>query len=112
MGSILAALFFIGYVTKTVVVGDTTFGGPSALKAPYQVFLQMHSILAVVAAVLGIMTLRLAYKRTFDTHRRIGRWAATVWLVAVGSGLVVFLFLYIIFPPGPTTNIFRAWIGW
>ncbi len=26
-GSILAALFFISYVFKTVVVGDTTFGG-------------------------------------------------------------------------------------
>lgn len=112
IGTVLAALFFIGYAVKTIFVGDTTFGGPPPLRLPYQIFLQLHSILAVVAAVLGVMTLRFAYKRTYEKHRPLGRLTATIWLITVASGLAVFMLLYIIYPPGPTTNLLRAWIGY
>jgi putative membrane protein len=33
-GVVLAALFFIGYAAKTVLVGDTSFGGNSELRVP------------------------------------------------------------------------------
>lgn len=111
IGTVFASLFFIGYLVKTVVVGDTTFGGPEHLQVPYQIFLQIHSLLATVAAVLGIVTLRLAYKNSFGKHKKIGLWTAGIWLFTVADGLVVFLMLYIIYPPGPTTNMFRAWLG-
>jgi putative membrane protein len=110
-GSVLAALFFIGYVTKTVVYGDTTFGGPEGWKVPYQVFLQIHSILATVAAVLGIITLWLAFKGRFTKHRKVGPWTASVWFVTAATGLTVFLLLYVVFPPGETHNVLRTWLG-
>lgn len=109
--AVLAVLFFVSYAVRSLAVGDTTFGGPKPLAVPYQVFLQTHTILATVAGVLGILTLRLAFRRRFRRHRRVARWTAVLWLVAAGSGLIVFLMLYIIFPPGPTTNIFRAVVG-
>jgi putative membrane protein len=110
-GVVLAALFFVTYVAKTLLIGDTAFGGPERWRLPYQVFLQVHSVLATVAAILGIITLRAAYRENFSLHRRIGPWTASIWFITAASGLVVFLLLYIIFPPGPTTDLFRAWIG-
>ncbi|UOF92640.1 DUF420 domain-containing protein [Fodinisporobacter ferrooxydans] len=111
LGTVLAALFFIGYAVKTVVIGDTMFGGPAPLRTPYQIFLQMHSILATVAAVLGIVTLRFAFTAAFGKHKKIGPWTVVIWFITTISGLAVFLMLYVIFPPGPTTNVFHAWFG-
>ena len=107
----LGAMFFVTYVVKTLLVGDTTFGGPAAWSAPYQVFLQTHATLATVAGVLGVITLRLGLMARFPRHRRVAPWTATLWLVAAGSGLMVFLLLYVIFPPGVTTNVLRAITG-
>lgn len=107
-GATFATAFFVSYVLRTLLVGDTTFAGPTILKGPYQVFLQAHATLATVAAVLGIITIRRALLGRFQLHRRIAPWTASVWLVAAASGLVVFLLLYVIYSPGATTNLFRA----
>lgn len=107
-GSILASCFFISYVLRTFLVGDTSFGGPKAYLTPYVTFLQVHSTLATFAAILGIITLRRAFKRRFDLHKKIAPWTATTWFIAAGSGLMVYLLLYVIFVPGPTTTIIKA----
>jgi putative membrane protein len=100
--------FFISYALRTVLVGDTSFGGPAAWRIPYLVFLQIHTVLATVAGILGIVTLRRALRGRFDLHRRIAPWTAVLWLVAAGTGLMVYLMLYVVFPPGVTTNLWRA----
>lgn len=110
-GSVLGALFFVSYVVKTLLVGDTEYGGPVGLKLPYMAFLQVHVTLATVAAVLGVLTLRWALRRRFNRHRRVAPWTAVLWFVAAGSGLVVYLLLYVVFPPGPTTNVLKAVVG-
>jgi len=110
-GVILAALFFTGYLLKTVVVGDTKFGGPATWRVSYYAFLQTHSILATVGAILGIITLRYAYKKNFISHRKIGPWTVYTWFVTVITGTMVFLLLYVFYPSGPTTNLLHAWLG-
>lgn len=110
-GSYLAAAFFVTYALHTVLVGDTSFGGPAVWRTPYLVFLQIHTILATVAAVLGIITLTYALRANFKKHRRVAPWTAVSWFVAATMGLCVFLMLYVVFPSGPTTNIFRAILG-
>lgn len=110
-GSFLAALFFLGYVAKTIIVGDTQFGGPSSVKVGYQSFLQVHTILATVAAVLGIITLTYAFRQAFGRHRKIGPWTLISWFITAASGLAVFLLLYVVYPPGPTTSVWHAWLG-
>ncbi|MCL6443526.1 MAG: DUF420 domain-containing protein [Alicyclobacillus sp.] len=111
IGSVLAALFFIGYMTKTVLVGDTSFGGPAGWRAAYQTFLQIHSVLATVAGVLGIVTLVFAFRGVFRRHRKVGPWTLVIWFITAFSGVMVYLLLYVVFPPGPTTNMFHAWWG-
>ncbi len=107
-GAGFATAFFVSYVLRTLLVGDTVFGGPHKYNLAYTIFLQAHATLATVAAILGIITIRRALLRRFQLHRRIAPWTASVWLIAAASGLVVFLLLYVIYHPGPTTNIFRA----
>jgi putative membrane protein len=109
--SALASGFFISYVVKSLVYGDTTFGGPQHLAAAYQVFLQIHVTLATLAAVLGVITLRFALRSRFDRHRRVAPWTASMWLVAAGTGLAVFLLLYVVFPPGADQNVLRTIVG-
>ena len=107
----LALAFFLSYVVKTLLLGDTTFGGPSRWLAPYLTFLQIHVILATGAAILGVITLRRALRADYKRHRKIAPWTAVMWFVATGTGLVVFLLLYVLFAPGPTTNVLRAVTG-
>lgn len=107
----LAVGFFLSYAAKSLIYGDTTFGGPKAVSAAYQVFLQVHVALATLAAVLGIVTLRYALRRRFGRHRRVAPWTAGMWLVAAGTGLVVFVLLYVVFPPGVDQNVVRTIVG-
>jgi putative membrane protein len=111
LGASLALLFFVSYAAKTVFIGDTSFGGPSQLRLPYQTFLQIHSFLATVAGIMGIVVLRLAWKQKFSQHKKIAPWTVSLWFVTTITGLAVFLLLYVLYPPGPTTNAFKAWLG-
>jgi putative membrane protein len=104
IGAACAVAFFLTYVAKTLAVGDTAYGGPRAWAQAYQVFLQTHTTLATLSAIAGIITLRWALRRRFRRHRRIAPWTAAAWLVTAATGLTVYLLLYVIFPPGPTTG--------
>jgi putative membrane protein len=108
---IFAALFFILYMARTVFVGNTEFGGPAELKPYYTAFLTLHIILTIVSPVLAVLTLYYAYKKRFDKHPKLGRWTARIWFVTAVTGLLVYLLLFVIFPPGPTANLFRAYWG-
>ncbi len=110
-GTWLGIAFFLLYVAHTLLYGDTSFGGPAAWQIPYLTFLQAHVILATVAGVLGVITVRRALAGRFAAHRAVAPWTATLWLIAAGSGLVVFLLLYIVFPPGPSLGMVHTLLG-
>jgi putative membrane protein len=96
--TIFAALFFIGYASKMLFIGDTPFSGPAQYRPAYLVFLTTHSTLASIGAILGAVSLRLAGKKRFAQHKKLGPWTAVVWFITVISGFIVFLLLYIIYP--------------
>ncbi|POB09813.1 MAG: DUF420 domain-containing protein [Sulfobacillus thermosulfidooxidans] len=103
-GATLGAVFFVSYLLSTFLVGDTFYGGPAKYNASYQIFLLIHILLATAAAVMGVITLRYALSERFNKHRKIAPWTATFWFIAAITGLAVFLLLFVIFPPGPTTK--------
>ncbi|RLL45213.1 DUF420 domain-containing protein [Oceanobacillus piezotolerans] len=109
--AVSALLFFTIYMSRTIFIGNTSFGGPENLKIYYTVFLVFHIILATTGAVFGIITLTLAFKRNITKHRKIGPVTSIIWFFTAITGVMVYLFLYILFDTGQTTNLFRAIFG-
>ncbi|MBB6674461.1 DUF420 domain-containing protein [Cohnella nanjingensis] len=109
--AIAAVLFFIIYVSRTIFVGNTEWGGPDHLKTIYTIFLVFHIILAMVAAVFGITTLTLAFKKNFAKHRRWGRTTAVIWFATAITGVTVYVLLYLLYPGGHTKPVIDAIFG-
>ncbi|MYL33009.1 DUF420 domain-containing protein [Pontibacillus yanchengensis] len=109
--AISALLFFIIYVSRTIFVGNTSFGGPEDLKIYYTAFLIFHIILATVGAVFGLVTLTLAFKRNIAKHRKIGPITSIIWFFTAITGVMVYLLLYIIYDGGETTSMIKAILG-
>ncbi len=97
----LGAAFFVSYALSTLMIGDTMYGGPQKYSSAYQLFLQVHVVLATVAAVFGVVTIVLALRQMFNRHKKVAPWTVVMWLVSAVTGLVVYLLLFVIFPPGP-----------
>ncbi|GGD80380.1 DUF420 domain-containing protein [Paenibacillus nasutitermitis] len=110
-GAVAALIFFIVYVSRTIFVGNTEWGGPEDLKTYYMIFLFFHITLATVAAVFGITTLTLAFRNSFEKHRKIGRITAVIWLCTAFTGALVYTLLYIMYPGGHTKPVLDILFG-
>lgn len=112
LGAGAAALtFFIIYVSRTLFVGNTAFGGPEELKIYYTVFLIFHITLATIGAVMGLVTIFWGLKNRLDKHRKIGPYTSVVWFFTAITGVTVYLLLYVFYEGGHTTSVFKAILG-
>ncbi|KIL37510.1 membrane protein [Cohnella kolymensis] len=109
--AISALLFFIIYVSRTIFIGNTSWGGPEDLEKIYLTFLLFHIVLATVAAVFGITTLTLAFRKNFAKHRRWGRVTAVIWFATAITGVTVYVLLYQMYPGGHTKPMIEAIFG-
>lgn len=106
-----ALLFFIIYVSRTLFVGNTAFGGPDDLKIYYTVFLVFHIILATTGAVFGIVSIYTGLKEILPRHRKIGPITSIIWFFTAITGVAVYLLLYVFYEGGETTSMFKAILG-
>jgi putative membrane protein len=106
--AVSALIFFIIYVSRTIFVGNTEWGGPDGLKTVYLIFLLFHIVLATVAAGFGITTLTLAFRQRFAKHRKWGRITALIWFATAITGVTVYVLLYLIYPGGHTKPVIDA----
>ncbi|MBT2292447.1 DUF420 domain-containing protein [Paenibacillus albidus] len=109
--AIAALLFFIVYVSRTLFVGNTSWGGPDELKGIYQVFLIFHIVLATVAAVFGLTTLTLGFKAKYAKHRKWGRVTSIMWFFTAITGVMVYVLLYMLYPGGHTKPVWEVILG-
>lgn len=109
--AISALTFFIIYASRTIFVGNTSFGGPDDIKLYYTLFLIFHICLATTGAVFGIVTLTLAFKRNIAKHRKIGPVTSIIWFCTAITGVAVYLLLYILYDGGETTSMIKAILG-
>lgn len=109
--AISALLFFIIYVSRTIFIGNTSFGGPEELEVYYTIFLIFHIILATTGAVFGVVTLTLAFKRNIGRHRRLGPVTSIIWFFTAITGVMVYLLLYVFYDGGDTTSMIKAILG-
>ncbi|MCD5322555.1 MULTISPECIES: DUF420 domain-containing protein [Pontibacillus] len=110
-GAVSALIFFIIYLSRTIFVGNTSFGGPDDIKIYYTLFLIFHIILATTGGVFGIVTLVLAFKRNISKHRKIGPITSVIWFFTAVTGVAVYLLLYVFYKGGETTSMFKAILG-
>ena len=109
--AISAVLFFIIYISRTVFIGNTAFGGPDELKIYYTVFLVFHIILATTGAVFGVITIIAGLKNNLARHRKIGPVTSIIWFFTAITGVAVYLLLYVFYTGGETTSMFKAILG-
>ncbi|MEF8877636.1 MAG: DUF420 domain-containing protein [Haloarculaceae archaeon] len=99
----LFAVFLALYLYKVSIQGPAPFPGPETVyQFLYLPLLAVHVLLAVVCVPLLYYVLLLALTRpireVFGTrHRRVGRIAASLWLVSFLLGNVVYVLLYVVY---------------
>ena len=111
LAAIFAIIFFVIYASRTLFIGNTSFGGPDEMKIYYTIFLIFHITLATIGAVFGLVTLWLGYKNRFEKHRKIGPITSVVWFFSASTGVVVYLLLYVLYDGGETTSLIKAILG-
>lgn len=103
-----ALCFFVIYVSKTVFLGNTQFGGPDSLEIYYVIFLISHIILATTGGIIGGIQVFTGKKNKLRQHRKFGMTAATIWFFTAVTGIMVYTILYIMYPGGETTGLWDA----
>ncbi|MFX3624318.1 MAG: DUF420 domain-containing protein [Ectobacillus sp.] len=109
--AVFALVFFLIYASRTVFIGNTSFGGPEHLKVYYQSFLFFHIFLATTGGVFGIVSLWTGYKSRLEKHRKLGPITSVIWFLTAITGVVVYSLLYIFFEGGETTSVIKAVFG-
>jgi putative membrane protein len=111
LAAVFAIIFFVIYSSRTIFMGNTSFGGPEDIKIYYTIFLIFHIILATTGAVFGLTTIWLGYKENFKKHRKIGPITSIIWFFTAITGVAVYLLLYVIYSGGETTSVIKAIFG-
>ncbi|WP_247009299.1 DUF420 domain-containing protein [Halorientalis litorea] len=98
----LFAVFLALYLYRVSLEGPTDFTGPAVVgQFVYLPILAIHILLAIVCIPLLYYVVLLALTRPIEelaetAHRRVGRVAASLWLVSFALGTVVYLLLYVV----------------
>jgi len=109
--AIFALIFFIIYMSRTIFVGNTSFGGPDDVKIYYTIFLIFHIFLATTGAIFGVITLYLGFKNSIVKHRKLGPITSIIWFFTALTGVAVYFLLYVFYKGGETTSMLKAILG-
>ena len=103
---LICYLTYHGYLAYVLHRGPTRFLEPAWFRPIYLFVLLTHTLLAVVIVPMILTTLVRGLRERFDKHRRIARWTWPLWMYVSVTGVLIYFFLYQIFPqrPGPTAS--------
>lgn len=111
LAAMFALIFFIIYASRTIFIGNTSFGGPDHIKIYYTIFLIFHITLATSGAILGLVSLVTGYKNKLVLHRKLGPITSIIWFFTAITGVAVYLLLYVFYRGGETTSVIKAIMG-
>ena len=100
---VLFVAFLALYLYKVALEGPAPFPGPETIyQFVYLPILGIHITLAIICVPLLYYVLLLALTRPVEAlprtnHRRVGRVAASLWLVSFALGVMVYVMLYVIY---------------
>ncbi len=95
---LVSTLFLASYLVYHYQVGSVGFTGQGWVRSVYFFILITHSVLAALVPPMAILTLYRAGRGDFARHRRIARWTYPIWLYVSVTGVLVYLFLYVLYP--------------
>lgn len=93
-----SVLFLVSYLSYHAMVGTTRFTHPGWPRTLYFFVLGSHTILAFVVASMLPFVLLFALRGNFARHKPLARILAPIWLYVSVTGILVYLFLYRIWP--------------
>jgi uncharacterized membrane protein YozB (DUF420 family) len=96
---ITAALFLVFYLIHHFSTPLFAFRGPDDVKPWYFAFLFSHVTLAALIVPFVVITLKRAISGNFEGHKRIAKKLFPIWVYVAVTGVIVYLFLYQIYPP-------------
>jgi putative membrane protein len=111
LAGVFALIFFLIYASRTIFIGNTSFGGPDHIKIYYTIFLLFHITLATLGAGFGITSLFTGFKNKLSFHRKLGPITSIIWFSSAITGVAVYLLLYVFYQGGETTSVIKAILG-
>lgn len=91
-------LTYHGYLAYYLHRGPTRFLDPAWFRPIYLTILLTHTVLAVIIVPMVLITLRRGLSARYELHRKIARWTWPLWMYVSVTGVLIYLFLYVIFP--------------
>ncbi|MFQ5960835.1 MAG: DUF420 domain-containing protein [Candidatus Methylomirabilales bacterium] len=95
----VSCLFLIFYLIHHYQVGSVPFAGQGWIRPIYFSVLISHIVLAALVVPLALTTLYRAVSAQFGKHVIIARWTLPIWLYVSVSGVIVYIMLYLLYPP-------------
>ena len=100
---VLFVTFLTLYLYRVSLLGPAPFPGPESIhRFVYLPILAIHVSLAIVCIPLLYYVLLLALTRPVEAlsttnHPRVGRVAASLWMISFALGIVVYLLSYVVY---------------
>lgn len=94
----LGGLFLICYVTYHISNPSNRFAGEGFVRYIYFFTLISHVGLSLVVLPFVLRAMYFAATGRFGDHRRVVRFAYPIWLYVAVSGVMVYAFVYHLFP--------------
>lgn len=88
-----SALFLVSYIVYHYAHGDTRYTGAGPLRVVYFVVLVTHVLLSMAVVPMALSAFWLAYRRRFDSHKKVTRLLTPIWLYVSVTGVVIFAML-------------------
>lgn len=103
--------FLVCYLIYHVGIGGgRQFAGEGIIRPVYFTMLISHIVLAATVPILTMTTIYFGLTRQWMLHRRIARWTFPIWLYVSVTGVLIYLFLYVIYPgPSDLPKMDRNW---
>jgi len=92
---VTSALFLTSYLVYHAYVGSVPYPHQDWTRPIYFMILIPHIILAALMGPFIIAAVIFALKENFKWHVRLVRWVWPVWIFVSGSGVMIFLMLYV-----------------
>ncbi|MBA3539751.1 MAG: DUF420 domain-containing protein [Deltaproteobacteria bacterium] len=89
-----SSVFLASYLIRFATTGAHKYPGTGWDKYFYLIMLFSHMVLAIVLVPLIFGALRRAFRKDFEAHRRIVKFAFPIWMYVSVTGVLVYLMLY------------------